>query len=186
MFRFSAADFTFPMLSHAKALQVVALLDFKFVDIGLFEGRSHIQPSDQLDRPEQKGKALATLAQDAGLTVSDIFFQAHTDFTRCAINHPDETIRYEQREMFSRCMDYVRAVDCTHFSALPGADFGTPDSRKLCVEELAWRVETACDAGITYAVEPHLGSIIPTPDTALAMLVDVPGLTIILDHSHYT
>lgn len=38
----SCADFTFPLLQHDKVLDLIALLEFKGVDIGLFSGRSHL------------------------------------------------------------------------------------------------------------------------------------------------
>ena len=43
--KLACADFTFPLLSHDKVLDLIALLDFEGVDIGLFEGRSHLWPS---------------------------------------------------------------------------------------------------------------------------------------------
>ena len=186
MLKFSSADFTFPLLPHEKALEVIALMEFRYVDIGLFEKRSHIQPSDQFDNPERKGALLADLTAKHGLEISDIFFQAETDFRACAINHPDKAVRTEQRELFLRGVAYARAAGCCHFSALPGVAFDTPDSHDVCKEELAWRVEHAKKLDVVYAVEPHLGSIMSTPETALAMLREVPGLTIALDHSHFT
>jgi hypothetical protein len=43
--KLACADFSFPLLPHDKALDLIALLDFEGVDIGLFEGRSHLWPS---------------------------------------------------------------------------------------------------------------------------------------------
>ena len=186
MVDFSCADFTFPLLSHEKALALIAMMDFRWVDIGLFQDRSHIQPSDQLDKPEQRGKALNRLTQSMGLGVADIFFQAALDFAECGINHPDLAVRCRQRDFFERAMDYTLAAGCKNFSGLPGVDYGMAGSHEICIEELAWRVERANRDGITYSVEPHFGSIMSTPEDALRMLKEVPGLTIVLDHSHYT
>jgi sugar phosphate isomerase/epimerase len=83
-------------------------------------------------------------------------------------------------------MDYTLAAQCNNFSGLPGVDYGTADSHEVCVEELLWRAERAKRDGITYSVEPHFGSIMSTPEDALRMLEAVPGLKIVLDHSHYT
>jgi sugar phosphate isomerase/epimerase len=183
---FSSADFTFPFLKHEKALQLVALLDFKWVDIGLFQDRSHIQPSDQLDAPDRKGTNLKKLVMGIGLEISDIFLQAALDFKVCAINHPDKTIRLKQRDMYERVLEYVQAAGCRHVSALPGVDFETPDSFEICRDELAWRVEKAAASGIAYGVEAHVGSIMATPELAIKMLKTVPGLSLTLDHSHFT
>lgn len=186
MVEFSCADFTFPVLSHKKALQLIALMDFKWVDVGLFQDRSHIQPSDQFDKPEYRGKILRDLTGGFGLQISDIFLQAALDFTNYAINNPNDAIRKELRGMFERAIEYASAAGCKHLSGLPGVEFSRPGSHALCVDELYWRVERAKKAGITFSVEPHLGSIMSTPEDALVLLKEVPGLSIVLDHSHYT
>ncbi len=43
--KFACADFTFPLLPHHKVLQLIAMLEFTGVDIGLFENRSHLWSS---------------------------------------------------------------------------------------------------------------------------------------------
>jgi len=40
--------------------------------------------------------------------------------------------------------------------------------------------------GITLSVEPHLGSLIPTPLAAAHLLELTPGLTLTLDYGHFT
>jgi sugar phosphate isomerase/epimerase len=37
-----------------------------------------------------------------------------------------------------------------------------------------------------FAVEPHIGSIIDTPEKALKLVQSVPGLTYTLDYTHFT
>ena len=44
-FKLACADFTFPLLPHDDALDLIAALGFDGVDLGMFEGRSHLQPS---------------------------------------------------------------------------------------------------------------------------------------------
>jgi sugar phosphate isomerase/epimerase len=53
------------------------------------------------------------------------------------------------------------------------------------VEESAWRLECAAAAGITYGVEPHVGSLCPDPERTLDLLDRVPGLTLTLDYGHF-
>ena len=185
MIDFACADFTFPVLPHDKALKLIAMMDFKKVDIGLFKDRSHIQPADQLDLPEKRGKDLKAKTAAFGLEVDDIFLQSSLDFKEFAINHPNAAVREGEREMFCRAIDYTKAAGASHFTGLPGVDFDT-DSQKICINELTWRVQTAQKNGVVYSVEPHLGSIMEQPDKAEEILRKVEGLTIALDHSHYT
>lgn len=185
MIEFSCADFTFPTLPHNKVLRLISLLEFNWVDIGIFKDRSHLQPTDQFGQPEKMGMVLKKAASDAGLGVNGVFLQSSLDFTEFSINHPDAGIRRQEREIFLRAMDYTLAAGSHHFTGLPGVDFGTDGSGAMCIEELAWRVETAKSRGVVYAVEPHFGSIMGTPEKALSILENVDGLTIALDHSHY-
>jgi sugar phosphate isomerase/epimerase len=54
------------------------------------------------------------------------------------------------------------------------------------VDELAWRVEQARDHKMTFSVEAHIGSIVPTPEAAARLVALTPGLTLTLDYTHFT
>jgi sugar phosphate isomerase/epimerase len=185
MIEFSCADFTFPTLPHKTALQLISLMGFKWVDIGIFKDRSHLQPEDQFVKPEKTGAALKKSAHEAGLKVHGIFLQSSLDVKEYAINHSSASIRSKERDKFLRAMEYTLEAGSHHFTCLPGIDFGTKESWNMCCSELTWRVEKAKENGVIFAVEPHIGSIMGTPEDALSILADVDGLTIALDHSHY-
>ena len=86
MIRYSCADFAFPHLTHENSLKLIKMMGIDAVDIGLFQDRSHIQPSDQLDKPEEKGLLLKQKCADLGLAISDIFMQTSLDFGEVAIS----------------------------------------------------------------------------------------------------
>src|ERR1041385_8229426 len=46
--KLACADFAFPLLPHDRVLDLIAMLEFEGVDIGLFEGRSHLWPSAEM------------------------------------------------------------------------------------------------------------------------------------------
>ncbi len=185
MVRFSCADFAFPLLSHEHSLELIRMMGFEHVDIGLFENRSHIQPSDQFVNPSSMGQALAEKTASFGVAITAIFLQADTDSEAVAINHPDPSIREEQRRLFLKCLEYTAAAGCAHMTGLPGASFNN-DSWSLAREELSWRVEQAKAMGIVFSVEAHFGCFMEHPKDALRMLKEADGLTLTLDHSHYT
>ena len=54
----ACADFTFPLLPHDRVLALIAALEIPAVDIGLFEGRSHLQPSTEFQDPGRAARAL--------------------------------------------------------------------------------------------------------------------------------
>ena len=57
----SCTDFSFPLLPHDAALKVIALLGCRGADIGLFAGRSHLRPENELRRRAAAPASLARL-----------------------------------------------------------------------------------------------------------------------------
>jgi sugar phosphate isomerase/epimerase len=187
--KLACADFSFPLLDHDKVLDLIALLDFQGVDIGLFEGRSHLWPSRVFGDTRGLARRLAGKLADRGLEAADLYLQTAPDFTSLAPNHPDPGRRRQARDWFVRAVEFAAEAGAPHVSALPGVHFeGVPESEsyRLCCDELGWRTETARDQGITFSVEAHVGSIVPTPAAAAGLVRDVPGLSLTLDYTHFT
>lgn len=188
-YRLACADFTFPLLPHDKTLQLISMLEFEGVDIGLFEGRSHLWPSREFVQPERSGREMKQKLSDLGLKAADVYLQTAPDFESLAINHPEDERREKARDWFWRALEFASACDCRHVSALPGVHFEDEDREKSygrTVEELAWRVERAKEADIVFGVEAHVGSLAPDPPSADKLIRDVPGLTLTLDYTHFT
>jgi sugar phosphate isomerase/epimerase len=187
--KLSCADFSFPLLSHQAALKVIALLGWHGVDIGLFSGRSHLRPETELRAPAKNGAGLYHRLSREGLAAADIFLQVHDNFADFAVNHPEKSRRKFAREQFLRTLDYALAAGSKHITILPGVTYqNEPRATSLtrAVEELLWRVERAAAVKLTVAVEPHLGSLIDTPERALRLASLVPGLGLTLDYAHFT
>jgi sugar phosphate isomerase/epimerase len=187
--KLACADFTFPLLPHDKVLDLIALLDFEGVDIGLFEGRSHLWPSRVFEDVRGSARELSRKLCDRGLEPADVFLQTAPDFAPLAPNHPDPEVRRRARDWFARAVEFAAECGCRHVSALPGVHFdGVPEHENLqrCHDELAWRCETARGQSVTFSVEAHVGSIAPTPQAAARLVDSVPGLTLTLDYTHFT
>ena len=185
----SCTDFSFPLLDHDRALAVIALLGLRGADIGLFEGHGHLKPGRELVKPLRSGAALKRKLAAHGLKAADIFLQIHAGFAEYAINHPEATRREHARQQFLRALDYAVAAGSRHITLLPGVIF--PDesreaSLSRSAEELEWRVGLARAARLQLAVEPHVGSIMDTPERALRLVKRVPGLGLTLDYAHFT
>lgn len=187
--RLACADFTFPLLDHNGSLDLIALLKLKGVDIGLFEGRSHLWPSREFRNVGKSARALRRKVENRGLKVADVFLQMDADFVPYAINHPDPRRRRKARDWFQRTLEYAVECGSRHVTVLPGVYF--PDEPRRTswgrsVDELAWRVEQAKEHRIIFATEAHLGSVAPKPNRAEALVEAVPGLTLTLDYTHFT
>lgn len=185
----ACADYAFPLLPHDKVLDLISALEFKAVDIGLFEGRSHIWPSQVLRSPFVSGRQLRRRLDERGLRCADVFLQTDTSFVTFAPNHPEPARRRRARDWFLKTLDYASASGAKHVTALPGVVFEKEklvDSWKRCCDEMAWRVEQAKGHRIVFGVEAHIGSLIAKPKDALRLMQDVPGLTLTLDCTHFT
>ena len=183
------ADFTFPLLPHDDVLTLIAALGVEGVDIGLFQDRSHLQPSDQFQNVVRSARTLKRKLDDRGLKAADVFYQAATDAHSHAINHPQASRRKKVRDGYLRTLEYAAACGCRHVTGAPGVFFdghSRSDSLALARDELAWLLEQARPYRITVSVEPHIGSIIPRPKSALKFVATVPGLTYTLDYTHFT
>ena len=86
--KLACADFTFPLLPHDGSLQLISLLGFKGVDIGLFEERSHLRPSSEFKNVRRSARRLRKGLEDRGLVATDVFLQMASDFIPYAVNHP--------------------------------------------------------------------------------------------------
>ena len=71
--KLACADFTFPILSHSQVLQLISMLGLRGVDIGLFEDRSHLQPSSEFANVRRSARRLRKQLEDTGLKAADIF-----------------------------------------------------------------------------------------------------------------
>src|SRR5690606_9788341 len=188
MFKFSCADFTFPLLSHGNALQLIRLLGIDAVDLGLFEGRSHIYPSMVTNDLRRTVRDVIRDLSSAGLVVGDVFLQTGVDPHDAAANSPDKSVRLRNREVFQRIIEFAKLVGSNHITGLPGVYHmgqNSKDDWKRAVEEAKWRVETSWKAGITYSIEAHVGSLLHDTETTLTFVKCCPDLTLTLDYGHF-
>lgn len=187
--KLACADFAFPLLPHDRALDLISMLEFDGVDIGLFEGRSHLHPSREFRTAAKSGAALGKKLSARGLRCADVFLQMAPDFVPFAINHPEAGRRRKARDWFLRTLDYAAAARAGHVTTLPGVYFDREKpgaSWARSGEELAWRVEQARAHRLIFSVEAHVGSLAPNPGEALRLVKSVPGLTLTLDYTHFT
>ena len=187
--KIACADFTFPLLSHDEALDLIAMLGIKGVDIGIFAGRSHLQPKDIFPNVGASARRLSKKLGDRGLRFADIFLIPSQDVFKQAPNSPSAGVRRGYRDLFQRTLDFAVCCDAPHMTSLPGQHFESEprsDSLKRSSETLAWCVQQANDAKVVFSVEAHMWSVAPTPKLAAKLVEMTPGLTLTLDYGHYT
>lgn len=188
-FKLACADFAFPLLTHEQSLRLISMLGFEGVDIGLFDGRSHLWPSREFENVDRSAAALKRLTDGINLQIADVFLQTAADFRPYAINHPEPVRRQLARDWFSKTLDYAARCTCRHVTVLPGVCFEEEppeQSLKRAVDELSWRTERARSYGITLGTEAHVGSLASDPESAKRLVESIPDLTLTLDYTHFT
>ena len=145
-FELACADFTFPLLDHDRALDLIALLEFPAVDIGLFEGRSHLWPSRVFKQLDKQAAILRRKLSDRGLKAADIYLQTAPEFVSLAPNHPDAKRRRKARDLFEKTLDFAAACDSRHVSALPGVRFAQESLADSFCSESSLFSQTRCRA----------------------------------------
>ena len=93
------------------------------MDIGLFEGRSHLWPSREFGNVRKSARQLGRKLADRGLQAADVFLQMAPDFVPYAINHPQLARRRKARDWFLKTLDYAAGCGARHVTILPGVYF---------------------------------------------------------------
>jgi sugar phosphate isomerase/epimerase len=184
----ACAEFSFLSLEHEVVLDVIAGLGFEGVDISLMSGYAHLPVQEVLDRPEVWGARIRSLVMSRGMEVADVNFLPGGDFEKLAANHPAAGERARGAELFRQALRFTTAAGSAHMTMLPGVFWPhetADESFRRSAAELAWRVSEAAAAGVTLSVEPHVGSVVPTPDAAARLIHATPGLTFTLDFTHF-
>ncbi|HEV2494081.1 MAG TPA: sugar phosphate isomerase/epimerase family protein [Terriglobia bacterium] len=187
--KLATADYSFPKLRWEQALRLARDLEMRALDIGLFAGRTHLDPAEVLSHLPQSAARVSTALRDNNLEIADVFGQPGQVFEENAVNHPDPAVRRNAAEFFHRILEFAIRCNAKHLTLLPGVHFDSEtyeDSLKRCVEELSWRAQAAAKMGVVFSVEAHVGSIAPTPAQAKRLVESVPGLTLTLDYTHFT
>ena len=183
---FSCADYTFPLLSRTQSLQLLRLLDFKFVDIGLFERNASYLPSELMSAPDDFIRGVRRDLASTQLRSADLFLQIGAEPAQSSANDPDPNVRARNRQVFKQALELCTAIQCDHLTGLPGVDHGYKGTDlALAVEEAVWRVRVCNEAGVVYSIEPHMGSICASVDSTQHFLDRVEGLTLTLDYGHF-
>ncbi len=186
--RLSCADFTFPLLSHDRSLDLIRDLGFEGVDIGFFEGRSHIQPSSSFENLKASAAALKELCSERNLKLADLFLIPCNEMSVLTVNHPDAAERQKSRDIFERSLEFAVECGAEHFSILPGVPWEVEElsaSLDRAISELAWRAGLCTQAGLPLSCEAHLGSVVASPSDAVKLFESVPDLGLVLDCAHF-
>lgn len=184
----ACADDTFRLLGHEAICELIRGLGLQGVDVCLMEQRSALDLRAVRADPAAWAGRIDERIRGRGLEVADVFVIPWTDFRSLAPNHPDPAERERASALFRDVLDFAARLGSPGLTILPGIEWegeSADASLRRAAAELSWRVEEAGARGVTLSVEPHLGSVAPTPARALELLERAPGLRLTLDYSHF-
>jgi sugar phosphate isomerase/epimerase len=184
----ACGDHSFPLLEHDQAMQVVAMLGFTGFDLAVMGNRSHVRPEHIHGDVPGHAARLKRKIDAQGLRLSDVFVIPWTDFETLAPNHPDPHERERARALFADVLELAARMEAPGMTMLPGIAWPgqrPEDSMARAAEELQWRAERAAHLGLRFSVEPHIGSIAPTPQAVGQLLDLAPGVELTLDYTHF-
>lgn len=184
----SCASLAFSDMSWEEALAAIKKLGFRCIDLAMFEGWTHLSPS-QLTEPEAHGRRIAAVC--AKLAVEPIAI--HTNFAIGdrrkfpGLTTPDPQLRKTILEHFDRVLTCARVAEVPLVNLQPGR-WLDKEPRKNCLanalELLRPMQERAAKHGIVLSFENHTGSIGERPEDCLTLLEGAPGLKLDYDFSH--
>ncbi len=186
--KLSCSSLAFSDMTWDKALEEIKKLGFRYADLAMFEGWTHISPSELSD-PRGHAKKISSACNH--LEVEPIALHANFKPEKTGnfpgLTTPDRDARKTVLSHFQRVVDCARAAEIPLINVQPGR-FIPGTARETClqnaVETLKAMQEAASRAGLILTFENHTGSIGQDPQDTLALLEGVPGLKLDYDPSH--
>ncbi len=177
MLEFSCHTWAFNDLTLPEALGTIARMGFRYVDIGSGANFNAVRAAE---RPAAVASDIRDDLAAFNLKLADLYLM----LPRISIDAEDK--RQADINLFKALMPFAKAVGAPGVTLSPGLAHPAEDveAQDRMVAALREMVRMGKDAGLQVSVEPHLDSMAPTPEAALKLVKDVPGLQITLDWAH--
>ncbi|MBM4436562.1 MAG: sugar phosphate isomerase/epimerase [Actinobacteria bacterium] len=174
--------FSFPACTVEEAARITRALGVDVMDLG--NGRD-LDPDYVAAHVEAEADRIRGIGERAGVRFYDAFPQA-TD--KHITNTPDPAEYQHQREVYAAWMRFAKRAGLNGITLSPGKYWPALSAREAFVrgrDQLRYLAGVAAAEGVNLRIEPHVESVTWTPELALEMLHDVPGLSLTIDHSHF-
>lgn len=164
------------------ALDGARAAGFRGVDLLMIDGWCHVHPSALAAGPD------AAVAADAAFERAGVRLgAANVGFSPRLWERDAPTVARGRAELLATSA-FLRARGVTVAALQPRQPDPTRSAAEnlaLAATTLAEYVDWSADAGVTYALECHSGSVAETVDAALELVQRVPGPKLAYDPSHF-
>ncbi len=184
----SCTSWSWSLLSFEQVAQIMSLLGFRAIDVGAFTGWAHYEPCQLAARPKAMAQEISEIARRHEMALTDLIVTFGPGLVERCVNFPEPAVRDNNLETFKRLTEFCRLAGIPGITLCPGvehASLGRAASLELAIEELSRLAEAGRQAGLRVSFEPHVESITESPDDALRVVENVPGLSLTLDYSHF-
>lgn len=178
MIEFACHTWAFNDLTLPEALGTIARLGFRYVDIG---SGANFEAARAAARPKQVAAEINSDLEIFHLRVSDLYLM----LPRISVS--DAEIRQKDLDLYTALLPFAQALAAPGITLSPGLAHASdvdPEAEDRTVAALREMVRQGKQAGLRVSIEPHLDSMAYTPQAALKLVEDVPGLEITLDWAH--
>ena len=186
--RFTCTSWSWPLLSFEDVIRVMRVLGFSAIDVGAFAGFVHFEPAELAGDPRGAAARMADIARRHDVVFPDLFVAFGPTLSVNALNAPELDIRDDNAATFRRIVEFCAEAGIPGITLCPGvqhAGVSRAAALDLATQELGRLFELGRAAGLRVSFEPHLESITESPEEALSVVKNVPGLTLTLDYSHF-
>lgn len=177
MIEFSCHTWAFNDLTLPEALGTIARMGFRYVDIG---SGPNLNAARAAERPKTVASEINEDLSIFNLKVADVYLM----LPRISIDTEEK--RQADLNLYRALLPFVQALGAPGITLSPGLAHPADDveAQDRTVAALREMVRQGKEAGLRVSIEPHLDSMTPTPEAALRLVSDVPGLEITLDWAH--
>lgn len=174
MLEFACHTWAFTDLTLPEALGTIARLGFRYVDIG---SGSNLNTARAAENPRKEAADIRADLDLFNLKVSDLYLMLPR------ISLPEEARRQKELDHFKALLPFAVALGTPGITLSPGLIHPAEDVEAIDRVTAALRdmVKWGTEAGLAVSIEPHMDSMAQTPEVALKLVKDVPGLKLTLD-----
>jgi sugar phosphate isomerase/epimerase len=175
MIEFACHTWAFNDLTLPEALGTIARLGFRYVDIG---SGQNLNAAKTAQDPKREAAQVRADLEMYNLKVSDVYLVLPR------ISLPDEEARARDLDIFRALLPFVKEVGSPGVTVSPGLMQADEAAWGRAVDGLRAMLDATDKELLRLSIEPHLDSMAATPELALKLVDDIPGLSLTLDWAH--
>lgn len=174
MLEFSCHTWAFSDLTLPEALGTIARMGFRYVDIG---SGSNLNTQRAAENPQRAAVEIRADLDLFNLKLADLYLLLPR------ISLADEERRQKELEQFRALLPFAEALGAPGITLSPGLAHPAEDVEALdrVIVALREMLNLTKPLGLQLSIEPHMDSMAESPEVALKLLKEVPGLKLTLD-----